>query len=202
MALFTGAGSPPTEPVAFRIGAVLGDRLRLGTKWRYDQMAVTAGHRSFSCSLEAAAEGVLSHATLTGWRFIVLRGGRPLAKATMASGGARDGRVISCALSRKLRYELADLDWLSQRPEVITTDFEICFLRVPGAFIRAWWLISASGRREDDILMPLGRSHSALRADRRTYLRAVPFEQRVADLARRLLAAAPTLLLGALDGDD
>jgi hypothetical protein len=194
VAITFGVGSPETgaDAVALKVGALFGERLGLDVEWSLDVVAASTPHRAFHCGLEEACRDVLERATFTGWRYLVLRGEQAMVEATVDGGG----RVVSAAISPALRAEYADLRWLVDQPDVRAGDFEVCYLRVPSGVLRAWWLVSATGDHNDDLILSVQPSHPTLRGAERVCLRAAEVRGAVARIAAQRIEQGRILVRG------
>jgi hypothetical protein len=195
MTVTVGKGSPETgaDAVALKVGALFSKLLHLNIQSKIDRVTASASpHRVFHCGLEEASRDVLEEATFAGWRYLVLQEEQAVVEATL--GG--NGRVVSAAASAALKMERQDLQWLVVQPELQVDDFELCYLRVASGVLRAWWLVSATGNRQKDILLPVLPSHPTLRGTERVWLWGDEVRRKVAEIAGEKLDQGRILVRG------
>lgn len=129
-----------------------------------EQLTAAAPHQVYFVGLEDVAAGrLLSAATLTGWRYIILGGDRPLIAAQLDLGAGGERLEFSHTnAGPRVAGTLEGVSVAEALEEVKGGDFELRLLEVPGAFLAALWLHS----EQKDLLLPLPPAPAGLEPQR------------------------------------
>lgn len=123
-----------------------------------------APHPVFVAGLSDLAEGrLLRAARQQTWRYLLLRGKKAVASATLRQVPETGGMVFShVTRGRYVNSTVQAIEAAERAPEVAAADFELRLLDVPALQLRAIWL-HADGT---DLLVPLAPAPGSLEPNR------------------------------------
>jgi hypothetical protein len=123
------------------------------------ELSITAPHPVYFVGLTDVAEGrLLSAATLTGWRYLVLAGEEPIGAASVTVR-ADDENLQFSHISHGpfVRNTIEGISRAESLAEVQSNDYELRLLDIPGLYVVSLWL-----HGNDDRIIPLPPTNRSL----------------------------------------
>jgi hypothetical protein len=131
-----------------------------------DDLQISTPHTVYVSTAEQAEAGdVLTRAQLSGWRYLIFAGGRPLSSAEIDYDP--ESREVEFSHLSSGPYVEATVDVLREAAaldQVKKGDYELRYLKVPGLSVIAYWLRDL--RKRNDLILPLLPEHDELKGKR------------------------------------
>lgn len=124
-----------------------------------EEMDIAAPHAVYFVGLQEVADGtLLSAATLTGWRYLVLSDEEPVAAADIAVGNANASAHFShFSEGSFVKSTVEGIGFAENLKEVHTADYELRLLNIPSLYVVSLWLHGSNDR-----IIPLSPTNQIL----------------------------------------
>ncbi len=125
------------------------------------QLDVAAPHPVYFVGLTDVAEGnLLSAATLTGWRYLVLKGDEPIGAANLrVTENDETFQFSHISHGPFVKSTVEGISRAENLQEVVSNDYELRLLDIPSLYVVSLWL-----HGDEDRLIPLPPTNRALEA--------------------------------------